>query len=95
MSILENKTRTKTKGHGEPGAYPWEHRAQGGGHPGQGACPSQGTITHSRFTCISLCSLVFCQEMLNSHGSAFCPGNQRSWDKIHFSPVGIKLYLRI
>ncbi|KAF4074980.1 hypothetical protein AMELA_G00229430, partial [Ameiurus melas] len=35
------------KGHGEPGAYPRNHRAQGRVHPGQGASPSQGTITYT------------------------------------------------
>ncbi|KAF4078033.1 hypothetical protein AMELA_G00194790 [Ameiurus melas] len=34
----------KEEGHGEPGAYPRRHRAQGRLHPGQGASPSQGTI---------------------------------------------------
>ncbi len=35
------------QGRGEPGAYPRKHRAQGGVHPGQGASPSQGTITYT------------------------------------------------
>ena len=32
---------------GKPGAYPREHRAQGRVHPGQGANPSQGTLTYT------------------------------------------------
>ncbi|KAF4085666.1 hypothetical protein AMELA_G00098000 [Ameiurus melas] len=37
--------RAAWKGHGEPGAYPTEHRAKGGSFRAQGASPSQGTIT--------------------------------------------------
>ncbi|KAF4090977.1 hypothetical protein AMELA_G00031840 [Ameiurus melas] len=34
---------------GEPGAYPREHRAQGGVHPGQGASPSQVSAVKTAF----------------------------------------------
>ncbi|KAF4075103.1 hypothetical protein AMELA_G00230800 [Ameiurus melas] len=36
-----------TQGHKEPGAFHRKHQAQGGVHPGQGASPSQGTITYT------------------------------------------------
>ncbi|KAF4083088.1 hypothetical protein AMELA_G00136040 [Ameiurus melas] len=32
------------QGRKEPGANPRKHRAQGGVHPGQDACPLQGTM---------------------------------------------------
>ncbi|KAF4077156.1 hypothetical protein AMELA_G00204800 [Ameiurus melas] len=43
---MKVQTKDESKGHGEPGAYPREHRAQDV-HPGQGASLSQGTITHT------------------------------------------------
>ncbi|KAF4083252.1 hypothetical protein AMELA_G00137910 [Ameiurus melas] len=46
-AIREVDPHTKHQGHGESGAYPRNHRAQGGVHPGQGASPSQGTITYT------------------------------------------------
>ncbi|KAF4075986.1 hypothetical protein AMELA_G00225230 [Ameiurus melas] len=46
-SIHPSSTAYLFQGHGELGAYPRKHRAQGGVHPGQGANPSQGTITHT------------------------------------------------
>ncbi|XP_053541050.1 uroporphyrinogen-III synthase isoform X2 [Ictalurus punctatus] len=44
---LAGENLDQIKGHGEPGVYPREHGAQGGVHPGQGAYPSQGTITYT------------------------------------------------
>ncbi|KAF4089964.1 hypothetical protein AMELA_G00044270 [Ameiurus melas] len=43
MMEEEEPAQIQLEGHGEPGAYPMEHRARGGVHPGQGANPSQGT----------------------------------------------------
>lgn len=51
-----------TQGRWDPGAYPRGLGAQGRGHPGQGANPSQGTITHIH----TLRTIWKCQSAYNT-----------------------------
>ncbi|XP_047018227.1 uncharacterized protein LOC124629228 [Ictalurus punctatus] len=65
LKMLNPKDFT-VQGHREPGAYPRGLGAQGGGHPGRGANPSQCTIPHTRTLILTLQTIWKCQSAYNA-----------------------------
>ncbi|XP_053543986.1 prolyl 4-hydroxylase subunit alpha-2 isoform X1 [Ictalurus punctatus] len=65
-------------GHGKSGAYPREHRAQGGVHPGQGANPLQGTQSHTHSHTNQPTTAVFGLQH-GEHAGLWWESNPQPW----------------